>query len=56
MTEREYDEAEVRAVSDAICGALASWMEEPLHLMAYDDAARAAISVLLTLADRKANN
>lgn len=34
----------LRAVADAICEALANWMEKPLHLMAYEDAARAAMS------------
>lgn len=35
-----------KRVADAICGALASWMEAPLHSMAYDDAARAAMAAV----------
>ncbi len=33
----------VDTIADAICEALASWLKEPLHRMAYTDAARAAI-------------
>lgn len=36
----------VDAVADAICEASAAWIEEPLHRMAYEDMARAALSVI----------
>lgn len=38
------DDPGLRAIADAICEALSNWMKEPLHLMAYEDAARAAIA------------
>jgi hypothetical protein len=34
----------VERVADRICEALASWLPEPLHRMAYEDAARIALA------------
>lgn len=34
---------DVEAIADAICDGLGNWLKEPLHRMAYEDAARAAI-------------
>ena len=37
----------VDKIADNICEALASWLPEPLHQMAYEDAARAAMQTAL---------
>lgn len=44
---KDWNDGEmVIRVADAICSALASWADEPLHLMAYRDAARSAIEAM----------
>ena len=53
MTEKQT--SEVQAVANAICEAGAAWLPEPLHRMAYEDMARAAIQVIeADLAERGA--
>lgn len=39
----EHNKKSEQEVADAICSALSSWHPEPLHRMAYEDAARAAM-------------
>lgn len=48
MSESGKSDSTIDEVADAICQALASWIAEPLHRMAYMDAARAATQVMKT--------
>ena len=43
------EDEKVRLIADEICAAGADWLEAPLHQMAYDDMARAALAMVRKL-------